>query len=153
MTLTDAEVLKFCREACAAPRPEQFTDRNHCCECADHDDLLRSRDLDSLTVADVGNPGWDPICFVTDYAFFYYLPALARLALDPPDEKQDWYLPQLLFHLTYEGAANRRLLTASHRYKQAVLLLLGHVRDTRADLVQQEGCAKDLEAAFALWRS
>lgn len=63
------------RKSCEASRPEHFTDRNHCCECADHDDLLRSRNIDSLTIDDLGNPGWDPICFVTDKAFFYYFPA------------------------------------------------------------------------------
>jgi hypothetical protein len=47
-------------------RPKHFTDYTHCCECAEHDVLLRSRNRGTLTVADVGNPGWDPLCFVTN---------------------------------------------------------------------------------------
>ena len=149
---TDAEVLEVIRQSCKAPRPEHFTDRNHCCECAEHDDLLLSRNLDSLTISDVGNPGWDPVCFVTDQAFFYYLPALARLALDPPSVGQGWYFEQLLFHLTYEGGSNRRMLAAGPRHKEAVRLLLDHVRGTRAALVKTFGCDKQLEQALTLWR-
>jgi hypothetical protein len=151
MVLTDAEVLEVLRKSCEAPRPEHFTDRGHCCECAEHDDVLRSRNLDSLTVGDVGNPGWDPICFVTDQAFFYYFPALARLALDPPSRGHGWYFEQLLFHLAYQGASNRRMLVAASRHKEAVLLLLRHVQDTRAALVEEYGCQQELEQALAIW--
>jgi hypothetical protein len=62
--MTDAEVLSALGVAFAGcERPEHFTDFQHCCECAEHDELLRSRDLDTLRVEDVGNPGWDPLCF------------------------------------------------------------------------------------------
>jgi len=148
----DVEVLRRIGEACAAPRPEHFTDRGHCCECADHDDLLRSRDLESLVVADVGNAGWDPICFVTDQAFFYYFPALARLALDAPSYGYGWYLEQLLFHLTYEGTSNRRMVAAEPQHKRAVCQLLEHVLETRAALVEEYGCQDELNLALAIWR-
>ena len=151
MALTDADVLNVIQESCDVPRPEHFTDRGHCCECADHDDMLRSRDLDSLTISDVGNPGWDPVCFVTDQAFFYYFPALARLALDQPQQGQGWYFEQLLFHLTYEDGTNRRMLAAAARYKEAVLLLLRHVRDSRGALVEEYSCKQGLEQALAIW--
>ncbi len=150
--MTDAETLTQVREAFAsAERPVRFTDRDHCCECAEHDDLLRSRDLDSLTVEDVGNPGWDPLCFATDEAFLYYFPALARLALDDPDEDHGWYLEQLLFHLTYEGTSNRRLLAATPRQRDAVVLLLRHVQATRRTLVIEYLCEKELLQAIAAW--
>jgi len=147
----DAEVLRVIGDCCGAPRPEHFTDRTHCCECADHDDLLRSRDLESLVVADVGNAGWDPICFVTDLAFFYYFPALARLALDPPSYGYGWYMEQLLFHLTYEGESNRRMVAAEPRHKQAVLHLLTHVRDSRVPLIEEHGCGEELKLALTIW--
>ncbi len=107
--MDDAEALRAIEEAFrGSPRPEHFTDYRHCCECAEHDELLRSRDLDTLGIADVGNPGWDPICYITDEGFRYYLPALARLALAAPLEAGGWYMPQLLFHLGYQGQGNRR---------------------------------------------
>ena len=152
MVATDAEILRTIRELCDTTRPEHFANPNHCCECAEHDELLCSRDLDTLTVDDVGNPGWDPICMVTAHAFFYYFPALARLALEPPSSGHGWYFEQLLFHLTYEGSANRRRLAADLRHKQAVLMLLEYVRDTRASLVDEFSCQKDLESALSIWK-
>jgi hypothetical protein len=58
---TDHEIINTVRHAFAAEsRPEHFTDHTHGCECAEHDALLVSRDLDSLRVEDVNNAGWDP---------------------------------------------------------------------------------------------
>lgn len=151
--LPDAEVLRRIAASCETPRPEHFTDRDHCCECADHDDLLRSRDLQTLVVEDVGNAGWDPICFVTDQAFFYLFPALARLALDPPSYGYGWYLEQLLFHLTYEGALNRRMVAAQPAHKHAVLMLLNQIQDTRAALVEEHGCQEELRLAQTIWNT
>jgi hypothetical protein len=139
--------FKVICKSCEAPHPEHFTDRNHCCECADHDDLLRSRDIDLLTIDDLGNPGWDPICFVTDKAFFYCFPALEQ-----PSCGHAWYFEQLIFHLTYEDCLNRRLVVANPRQKEAVLLLLGHVQDTRSALAKEYRCEKELEQALAIWR-
>lgn len=152
--MTDTEVLAHIREAFAlAARPERFTNRDHCCECAEHDDLLRSRDLDSLKVEDVGNPGWDPICFATDEGFLYFFPALARLALAEPVYGYGWYFEQLLFHLIYEGSSNRRLVAATPRQRDAVVLLLRHVQATRPTLVTEHLCERELEQALGTWGS
>jgi hypothetical protein len=150
--MSDAEVLRRVRAACApVARPERFTDRDHCCECAEHDDLLRARQLDALTIDDVGNPGWDPICFARDEAFFYLLPALARLALDTPAPSRGWYFEQLLFHLTHEGASNRRRRAATPEQRHAVLVLLRHVQATRPGLVSEYRCQDDLREALVVW--
>jgi hypothetical protein len=150
--VTDAELLGRIRAAFApVARPARFTNRDHCCECAEHDDLLRSRDLDSIVVEDVGNPGYDPMCFATDEAFLYYFPALARLALAAPVAGRGWYFEQLLFHLTYEGAANRRLHAASPPQREAVLLFLRHVHTTRPGEVSQNRCDEALLAALDAW--
>ena len=150
--MTDAETLTHVRKAFGlAARPERFTDRDHCCECAEHDDLLRSRDLDSLTVEDVGNQGWDPICFATDEAFLYFFPALARLALDDGTCDRSWHFEQLLFHLTYEAASNRRLLAATRQQKDAVVLLLRHAQATRRTLVIEYRLDNVLCQAIAAW--
>jgi hypothetical protein len=65
-------------------RPVHFTTYTHRCECAEHDELLRARDRDTLSIADVGNPGWDPICLTSPQGIAYYFPALARLPLPRP---------------------------------------------------------------------
>jgi hypothetical protein len=100
---TDRDIIAAVRHAFGAePRPEHFTDHTHGCECAEHDALPASRDLDTLRLEDVNNAGWDPICFVAAEGFRYYLPALVRLALKSATSA-NWYLPQLLFHLTDDG--------------------------------------------------
>ena len=65
-TPSDKTVLTKIIDAFASvAKPEHFTDYNHCEECAEHDELLRSRNRFSLQFADVGNPGWDPLCFTS----------------------------------------------------------------------------------------
>lgn len=151
--MTDAEILAAVRQAFAAcPRPEHFTDFEHCDECLDHDEVLRSRDLDTLSMAEVGNLGWDPICFLTDDGFRYYFPALARLALSTPAQASDsWYGDQLVFHLTCDGPGNRRVLACSPGQREAVASLLRHLVETRAGLVDNYGCADELLRAIEYW--
>lgn len=148
---TDREMLAFVREAFAAEaRPPHFTDYAHCCECAEHNDLLTSRDLQSLRLEDVNNAGWDPICFLTSEGFRYYLPALARLALESSDAVE-WYLPQLLFHLIGDGPWNRRVSCCEASQREAVVAFLWHVVETRGDLIVTYGIEEDLQRAIEIW--
>jgi hypothetical protein len=149
---TDAQVLERVRHAFAScVRPEHFTNYRHCCECAEHDEVLRSRDLDTLSIDDVGNQGWDPICFITPEGFAYYLPALARLAAGDPLPPYGWYAPQLLFHLCLDGARNVRVLACTTEQRHAVVDLLSHLVATRADLVDSYGCSEELLKAVEYW--
>ena len=151
-SMTDAEILAAVTAAFAdCKRPEHFTDFRHCCECAEHDALLQVRDRDTLRIEDVGNPGWDPLCFTSAEGLLYYLPALGRLALDAPDESSGWYVPQLHFHLTYDEAKNRILLATSAEQRRTIVRLLRHIVDTRAALCDDYDCRDDLLAAIALW--
>ena len=150
--MTDAEVLSMLDAAFGrCERPEHFTNFEHCCECAEHDELLRWRDRDTLQIDDVGNPGWDPLCFTSAEGLLYYLPALGRLALEEPTERLDWYVPQLHFHLTYEDKKNRILVAASPDQRRAIGQLLRHIVETRAELCERWACRADLLAAAALW--
>jgi len=149
---SDTEILEAVRAAFGdCPRPEHFTDYRHCEECREHDDLLRSRDPESLRVEDVGNPGWNPLCFISPEGFAYYMPALARLASDEPDAAHAWYGPQLLFHLTYGGEDNRHRKSFSPTQRRAVAGLLAHLLETRAELAREHACADELIQAIDLW--
>ena len=64
----------------AESRPDEFTDFNHCEECADHNETLKKYDRYAIPQEDLSNPGWDPICFVTPEAFRYLFPRLCELA-------------------------------------------------------------------------
>jgi hypothetical protein len=148
----DEEILKIVMKAFEAePRPEHFTNYQHCCECAEHDALLSSRDVSNLRVEDVNNPGWDPICFITAEGFRYYLPALVRLALESSSLKNDWYLPQLLFHLIADGPQNRRVACCTEPQQRAVADFLWHIVETRSDLVAENLIEDDLQRAIEIW--
>ena len=132
---SDAEILERVRQAFAGcPRPEHFTNYQHCCECAEHDDTLCSRDPDTLSMDDIGSPAWDPICFITPEGFTYYMPAFARLVLDEPDPKWGWYGSQFLFHLCHDGVRNVRYQACTPQQRASVTTLLQHILDTRAEI-------------------
>jgi hypothetical protein len=151
-TPSDADVLEAVQAAFArCKRPEHFTNYWHCEECAEHDELLRSRDNDTLQEEDVGNPGWDPLCYVDPEGFGYFFPALARMSLAEPSPTRGWYGQQLLFHVNYDGKANRHLLAFDMDQRQAVALLLQHIGETRAQLVAEYLCIDDIVKALQTW--
>ncbi|MFE4108056.1 DUF6714 family protein [Almyronema epifaneia] len=149
---TDAEIWALLYQAFAScPRPAHFTNYQHCCECFEHDQLLRSRDLETLAIADVGSPAWDPICFITPQGFAYYFPALARLALSAPDADWGWYGEQLFFHLVVDGSENRRWQFCTPQQRQAIAGLIEYLIETRTDLIEVNGCTEMAFDALEIW--
>ena len=149
---SDAQVLEAIQEAFAGcTRPRHFTNYTHCSECAEHDEVLRSRDVQTLRIEDVGNPGWDPICFISPEGFAYYVPALARLALAQPAEPHGWYGQQLLFHLCSDGRGNQRIGVCTPEQRRSIVRLLHHIVETRAELVDSYACSDDLFRVFDYW--
>jgi len=149
---TDAEILVQLDAAFGiVARPEHFTDYRHCCECAEHDELLRSRDRETLRISDVGNPGWDPLCFAFPQGIAYYFPALARLALSSPIYACEWYADQLLFHL-YSGCRDNGFFQYCNRAQRAAVAgLLEHLIESRADLVETHASTDELLRCWELW--
>src|SRR5262245_20157123 len=126
----ETELIERVRRACAeVSRPDHFTDYTHCCECAEHDATLQGASPERIGLAELGNPGWDPICFITPVGYRYYLPALARLALG---RGQEYYLDQFLFHLTTPGRAE--CLTPEQR--AALSALLQHIHGAMREEVE-----------------
>lgn len=147
----DATILDLVREAFAdCPRPEHFTNYEHCWECRDHDDVLRSRDVETLGIEDIGNGGWDPLCFISPEGFAYFFPALARLVLDEP-VGFNWYGRNLVFHLTNDQQFRRLRWHFSRAQKAAVLALLRHIHETRKKLVASYMREDQLQAAIRRW--
>ncbi len=133
------------------PRPEHFTDHTHCEECADHDETLRSFDRDSIGLGQLGNRGWDPLCFVHPQGFLYYFPAMVRLALS--SRGQEVYLDQFLFHLTYEGEESRFFGHFSGPQCRAVLEVLHWIRANMGSLVREWSLESEMDEALALWNA
>ncbi len=97
--ITPDEWIQTAKRLFALPKPEHFTNYWHCCECAEHDETLLAHDLDSIGLKQLGNPGWDPICFSSATGLLYYMPALVRLTLQTLSSPRVAYLDQFLFHL------------------------------------------------------
>jgi hypothetical protein len=125
--MTDDEALTRVQDSFTGTgRPDYFTRYWHCCECAEHNDTLSRVTPDTISLQDVGHPGWDPICFTTEHAFTYFLPGLCRLALETHNA---YYLDQFLFHLDQPG----RLDGLSSDQRRALRLFMHHLYDTRLE--------------------
>src|SRR5262249_38492433 len=102
------------------PKPAHFTNYRHCCECAEHDETLLACDVDSISLQQLGNTGCDPMCFVSQESFLYYLASLIRITLDTMAKPQERYLDQLLFHLIRDGK-DHDLVRACSREQRAFI--------------------------------
>lgn len=105
-------------------KPDHFTDYNHCAECREHDDVLRSATRETITREALGGSGWDPMCFVDGQGFAYYFPAMARYALAQDLWGGDPYIGQFIFHVGYEKAQNRHLKWFSAKQRQAAVSVM-----------------------------
>jgi hypothetical protein len=134
----ESEVLDAIRAAFGnTPRPAHFTDFTHCEECAEHDATLLAYTPDTISLEQVGNPGWNPICFVNTQGFHYFMPGLARLALGRGTE---FYLGQFLFHLRSD-----QIKTFNHTQHEAVLAFLEYVHDKMREEIEGHCEMKTLE--------
>jgi len=133
-------------------RPGAFIrNPDHCCECAEHEETLREHDQDSIGIEQLGNAGWDPICFISPEGYKYYFPALVRLALNDSDNMS--YIEQFLFSLAYDGPNNERFKSFSEEQKQFVRKLLLEIIDSVS--ISEEGqrwLEPDFDQALKVWR-
>jgi hypothetical protein len=149
---TDAAVLEVVKRAFGdVQRPEHFTNYKHCDECWEHDEELAASDLDTLSINDVGNMGWNPITFATPEAFAYYMPALARLALDPMPKERDWYGYIILLELRRDGPRNDRWIYCSAAQRASVVQLIEHLYSTRTEEITTYDCDNEVMDVLEIW--
>lgn len=148
----DAAVLAVVAEAFGrAERPEHFTNYQHCGECLEHDELLRARDPETIGIEDVGSMAWNPITMAAPQAFAYFLPGLARLALEPLPQGWDWYGYIILFELRRDGPRNERWQWCSAAQRSAVCLLVEHIYSTREEEVALYDCSYEVMDVLEIW--
>jgi hypothetical protein len=149
---SDASIIQTVQKAFASrQRPPHFGNYKHCDECAEYEEILRSHDIDSLSIEDVGTAGSDPICYITPEGFAYYLPGLVRLALAEPVERYGWYGSQLVSHLCSDGRRNERVLACSVEQRRAIVAFLRHLVETRSQLADSYHCSDELFHAIDYW--
>jgi hypothetical protein len=115
-------------------KPKHFTNYNHCEECAEHDQTLIQADVDTISLEELGNPGWDPICFCHDQGKKYYMPALIRLSLETIHH--EGYFGQFLFHLESNGEQNSLYRRCSASQRQFIAAFVVHMIESYPDEIE-----------------
>jgi hypothetical protein len=143
------EWVERARELFRAPRPEHFTNYRHCCECAEHDETLLQADIDTIGLAELGNPGWDPICFATPEGKKYYVPAMVRLSLDTLAD--EFYLAQFLFHLEYDGPGNGFFAACSEPQRAFIADFIAHLIEHYPAEIDAGFCSDEALRVHQIW--
>lgn len=97
----------------------------------------------------LGNPGWDPICFSSAEGIKYYFPAMVRLSIDTIHG--DYYFDQMLFHLSYAGEENRFLTSCTIRQKEFVARFLAHMISAYPEEIEENLSADEALSTYELW--
>lgn len=119
-------ILEVIGRAFSGARPAQMV-RNpkHCDECAEHEEVMQAVTPQTVSLEQAGSPAWDPVCYLTDEAYCYFMPGFARLTLGRGD---DYYLDQFLFHLE-----SGRVACLDEEQCRAAADLLDYLYETKSD--------------------
>ena len=134
------------------PRPPKFTDHPYCSECEDHDETLQAHTRESLTANEIGSPAWCPITMITPDAFRYWMPALARLALEPEDPTWGWTGELLIqSHLRRNGPRNDRWEACSPEERACIARFIEHLIYTRGEIIERYDMQHEALDVFSIW--
>jgi len=134
----------------AMPRPHKFMDEpNHCEECQEVEAKAQQANPDTLTLDQAGH-GWaDLHNFLNNDGFLYYFPAFIRLCVE--SNKDDGFLDNFIFAITYDGENNRRLIACSAEQRKFIHKFLNWYKNVHSDLVDHYLVEDDFEVAIQLW--
>lgn len=132
-----------------APKPTHFTNFTHCDECAEHDRTLLESDVERIGLTELGNPGWDPICFCSEDGKKYYLPALIRLSVDTI--ASDFYFDQFLFHLELDGENNVLFSSCSAKQRQFIARFVAFMIENYAAEIDDCCCTDQALRVYEIW--
>jgi hypothetical protein len=130
-------------------KPEHFTHYNHCEECAEHDETLIRADVDTISLEELGNPGWDPICFCHDHGKKYYMPALIRLSLETIHH--EGYFAEFLFHLESDGEQNSLYRSCSASQRRFIAAFVEHMIEYYPDEIELDLYADRALRVYEIW--
>lgn len=130
-------------------RPNHFTDYKHCEECAEHDHTLRNAKIDTIGLEELGNPGWDPICFCSDEGKKYYMPSLVKLSLTTIGK--EFYLSQMLFHLESNGDDNNFYKSCNAAQRRYVASFIEFLINNYTDDIESNMYSDQALRVYEIW--
>lgn len=141
--------IKKSRSLFESERPIHFVERPYCDESSEHEDTLQRCTIDSIGLEELGNPGWDPMCFCNAEGKKYYFPALIRLSLDTIES--DFYFAQLLFHLSWNGKENDFYVNCSDEQRSFVASFIESMIKSYPKEIDKEFSTDEALEAYEIW--
>jgi len=132
-----------------AEKPEHFTNYRHCDECQEHDETLRGTAIDTIGLAELGSPSWDPLCFCSAEGKKYFMPALVRLSLETVDDA--FYFSQFLFHLEADGVDHALVKSCTGEQRAFIAAFLRHMMENHAGTIDRQRCSDDVLRTYEIW--
>ena len=115
----------------------------------EHDETLLAHTPETIGMNELGNPGWDPVCFATNEAFKYYFPAMVRLVLNGKGDS--YYADQFLLYIIEDGVRNRRWESFSNEQRKFVVCVMNELLDIRTEEIDEYYDTDDLFRAIEIW--
>jgi len=130
-------------------RPTHFTNYEHCEECNEHDQTLINSTIDGIGLEELGNPGWDPICFCSPDGKKYFMPSFVRLSLETIDG--DFYFSQLLFHLESDAPEYALALSCNNEQRRFIQSFIEYMILCHPEELTRNSCECDALRVHAVW--
>jgi hypothetical protein len=130
-------------------KPAHFTNFNHCEECAEHNQTLINSDIERIGLSELGNGGWDPLCFCSTDGMKYYLPALIRLCFESMET--DFYFAQLLFHLESNGKNNAFFAACNPQQRRFIASFVEYMINHHAEKIAVNSCSDEAIRVYEIW--
>ena len=137
------------KEVFRVSKPDQFTKYKHCKECAEHEETLQKSSIDTIGLDELGNPGWDPICFCNNEGKKYYMPAFIRLSLETIEG--EFYLAQLFFHLESNGKANEFFKSCNEAQRAFIVSFVEYIINQFPDALERNICENEAFKVYGIW--
>lgn len=141
--------IKEAKKVFRIEKPLHFTNYKHCEECNEHDQTLLNSSIDNIGLDELGNPGWDPICFATNEGKKYFMPSLIRLSLETMDD--EFYFGQFLFHLESDGKRNELFLSCNQPQRDLILSFVEYVILNYTEQIEYHGYEHEALTVQNIW--
>ncbi|WP_417446317.1 DUF6714 family protein [Kangiella sp.] len=130
-------------------KPRHFTDYKHCDECEEHDQTLINSTIDTISLDELGSPGWDPLCFATAEGKKYYMPSLIRLSLETMNN--EFYFGQFLFHLEADGKGNELYMACNSEQRELIKAFVEYAILNYAEQLEDNGYQNEALKVQEIW--